>query len=129
MLLPDRCYSETTLHVYFLYYSGSEKYTRIVEYKKLTNHRSPTSLIGIETPSNNGRHYPVPTKEGYKLALNYINQLPDNFYSMGRAGSYLYAIDMDDCVEQAMILKKIIKDGGSKGIVNCSAIEKFSPKS
>lgn len=115
-------------NVIFLYYAGSEPYTRIVEYKKLTKHRSHTTLIGIETPSSNGRHYPVPTKKGYELALKYISQMPDDFYTMGRAGSYLYAIDMDDCIEQSMNLKDILKNGGSKGLIECSAINKFSPK-
>ena len=115
-------------NIFFLYYAGKEKYTRIVEYKKLTRHKSNTTLIGIEYPSLNGRHYPVPTKKGYKLAQEYINRMPDDFYSMGRAGSFLYAIDMDDCIEQALNLRKIIKNGGSKGLVNCNAISKFSPK-
>lgn len=115
-------------NVFFLYYSGKESYTRIVEYKKLTKHKSNTSLLGIEYPSKNGRHYPVPTKKGYNLAKSYIERLPDNFYSIGRAGSFLYAIDMDDCVEQALNLYNIIKSGGSKGMVECNAINKFSPK-
>jgi len=114
-------------NIFFLYYAGSEKYTRIVEYKKLTKHKSNTTLIGIEYPSNNGRHYPVPTKKGYNLAQKYISRMPDNFYSMGRAGSFLYAIDMDDCIEQALNLRKIISNGGSKGVVDCNAISKFSP--
>ena len=69
----------------------------------------------------------MPTKKGYKLAQEYINRMPDDFYSMGRAGSFLYAIDMDDCIEQALNLRKIIKNGGSKGLVNCNAISPRIP--
>ena len=34
-------------HVYFLYYANEEKFTRLVEYKKFTHHKSPTTLIGM----------------------------------------------------------------------------------
>ena len=34
--------------VYFCYYTGSEKYTRVVEYKKFTQHKSPSTLISLE---------------------------------------------------------------------------------
>src|SRR5262245_43151667 len=74
--LFDRCYGELRFigrdfhkivfpteqvlpeHVYFLYYANDERFTRLVEYKKFTHHRSPTSLVGMEIPSLNGKHYP-----------------------------------------------------------------------
>ena len=45
--------------VYFQYFSGKEKHTRIVEYKKLTKYKSNHTLIGIEKPSLNQKfiHY------------------------------------------------------------------------
>lgn len=100
-------------HVYFLYYANDEKFTRLVEYKKLTHHKSPTSLVGMEIPSLNGKHYPLPYKAVQKLATEYYKMMPDNVYSIGRAGSYRYGLDIDDCIEQAFIMAKQIKEGGN----------------
>lgn len=87
--------------VFFLYYSGAEKFKRIVEYKKFTQHKSPTTLVGIEFPSMNGRHYAMPIKIQRALAQKYFDLMPANVFSIGRAGSYRY-IDIDDCIAQAM---------------------------
>ena len=94
--------------VYFLYYAGSESFTRLVEYKKFTKHGSPHTLIGMEIPSTNGRHYPLPFKSEYERAQKYLAMLPENVYSIGRAGSYHYKIDIDDCIEQAMAIGKTL---------------------
>lgn len=99
-------------HVYFLYYANDEKFTRLVEYKKLTHHKSPTTLIGMEIPSMNGKHYPLPFKSEIDLARKYFEMMPDYVYSIGRAGSYRYGLDIDDCIEQAMIMVQQIKEGG-----------------
>ena len=32
-------------------------------------------------------------------------------FSMGRAGSYLYGIDIDDCIHQTLILREYIESG------------------
>ena len=40
-------------NVYFIYYPNTEKFTRMVEYKKFTKHKSKNSLIGLEIPSMN----------------------------------------------------------------------------
>jgi UDP-galactopyranose mutase len=92
-LLPD--------DVFFLYYSGREPHKRIVEYKKFTQHSSDHTLIGLEVPSMNGKHYPLPIKKLYDVQEKYEKLLPDNVFSIGRAGSYKY-IDIDDCISQAM---------------------------
>ena len=55
-------------HVYFLYYANEEKFTRLVEYKKFTQHDSPTTLIGMEIPSKNGKYYPMPIKKEMEKA-------------------------------------------------------------
>ena len=99
-------------HVYFLYYANDEKFTRMVEYKKFTHHKSPTTLIGLEFPSMNGRHYPLPFKSEQALARKYYEMMPQHVYSTGRAGSYRYGLDIDDCIEQAMIMVQQIKEGG-----------------
>jgi len=99
-------------HVYFLYYANDEAFTRLVEYKKFTHHRSPTSLVGMEIPSHNGKHYPLPFKSEQELARKYYALMPDHVYSIGRAGSYRYGLDIDDCIEQAMVMARQIAEGG-----------------
>ncbi len=98
-------------HVYFLYYANHEAFTRLVEYKKFTHHKSPTTLIGMEIPSRNGKHYPLPFKTEQAKAQKYYAEMPAGVFSMGRAGSYLYGIDIDDCIWQAMLLADMLKKG------------------
>ncbi len=99
-------------HVYFLYYANDEKFTRLVEYKKFTHHQSPTTLVGMEIPSLNGRHYSLPFKADQALARRYFELMPDHVYSLGRSGSYRHGLDIDDCIEQAMIMARQMKEGG-----------------
>ncbi|MBP2294301.1 FAD-dependent oxidoreductase [Azospirillum rugosum] len=98
--------------VYFLYYANDEKFTRLVEYKKFTRHQSPTTLIGMEIPSFNGRHYPLPYMSEIERARKYYELMPEGVYSIGRAGSYRYGLDIDDCIEQAMQMAQQVKEGG-----------------
>ena len=99
-------------HVYFLYYANDEKFTRLVEYKKFTHHKSPTTLIGMEIPSKNGRHYPLPFQSEIARARRYYDDMPDGVYSIGRSGSYRYGLDIDDRIEQAFEMARQIKEGG-----------------
>ena len=92
--------------VYFTYYTGSEKYTRIVEYKKFTQHKSPHTLISLEYPSERGRLYPMPTKKEKSKAKKYFDIYGDNFYSIGRIGAFNYRYDIDDAIEQAINVTK-----------------------
>ena len=96
--------------VFFLYYPNKEKFTRLVEYKKFTKHKSNTTLIGLEIPSTNGRYYPVPIKSEQKKAKKYFKKFVPGTYSIGRAGSYRYEVDIDDCIYQAMLIKKDIEN-------------------
>jgi len=129
-VLFDRCYGELKFigrdfhkivfptehlfpeHVYFLYYANDEPFTRLVEYKKFTHHKSPTTLVGMEIPSLNGKHYPLPFKSEQDLARKYFALMPEHIYSIGRAGSYRYGLDIDDCIEQAMVMAAQVRDGG-----------------
>jgi len=95
-------------NVYFIYFAGEERFTRLVEYKKFTRHKSPHSLVGMEIPSENGRHYPLPIKYWQAVASRYHDLQPEGVYSIGRAGSYRYEVDIDDCIRQAMTLVKEI---------------------
>jgi UDP-galactopyranose mutase len=99
-------------NIYFLYYPNKEKFTRMVEYKKFTQHKDKNSLVGIEFPSNNGKHYPLPIKKEMEKAQKYYDLMPDGVFSIGRAGSYRYLVDIDDCIEQAFELKRMIKENG-----------------
>ncbi len=95
-------------NVYFLYYANTEKFTRMVEYKKFTKHKSPTTLIGLERPSMNGRYYPIPTKAEQARAKKYFDMMPDGVFSIGRLGTYDYRNDIDDLIFHAMdIIQKI----------------------
>ena len=100
--------------VYFLYYANDEHFTRLVEYKKFTLHKSPTTLIGLEIPSTNGRYYPLPMKWALAQAARYHDEMPPGMFSLGRHGSYRYAIDIDDCIEQAMAMAEQVRGGGQE---------------
>ncbi len=95
-------------NVYFLYYANKERFTRLVEYKKFTKHKSKTTLIGMEIPSKNGKHYPLPFKKEIKRAQKYLKSFPEWYFSIGRAGTYRYEVDIDDCIEQALEIEKIV---------------------
>lgn len=108
IVLPmENCFPKD---VFFLYYANNESHTRIVEYKQLSNFKSKTTFLGLEIPSNNGKFYPLPFEDQQNLALKYQNELPHNFFSMGRNGSYRYSVDIDDCIEQAFEVSKQIKN-------------------
>ena len=99
-------------NVYFLYYANDEAFTRLVEYKKFTRHQSHTSLIGMEIPTyGNGKHYPMPFKSEQRRAEKYFDLMPSGVFSIGRAGSYLYGIDIDDCIRQALLMAEQIQAG------------------
>lgn len=88
--------------VYFLYYPNtSDLHTRVVEYKKFTLHKSPSTLIGLEIPSSKNRLYPTMIKSEVDKAQKYLNALPKDVYSLGRMGSYRY-LDMDDIILQSL---------------------------
>ena len=89
-------------NVYFCYYAGKERYTRVTEYKKFYRYDSEQTLISIEYPSKNGRHYPMPFKLEYQRADKYFSDMPEDVFSIGRAGSYRYSVDIDDCVLQSI---------------------------
>jgi len=107
IVLPmEECFPD---NVFFLYYANQEDFTRIVEYKKFTQHKSPTTLIGLEIPSMNGKYYPLPFKKEQEKAKRYFDEMPDDVYSIGRAGSYDYNVDIDDCIAQSFEIARKLK--------------------
>jgi UDP-galactopyranose mutase len=89
-------------NVFFCYYAGRERFTRIVEYKKFTLYQAPTTLITLEIPSRANKHYPMPFEAEKSRARQYFELMPENVFSIGRAGSYLYNVDIDNTIEHAM---------------------------
>jgi UDP-galactopyranose mutase len=89
-------------NVYFSYYCGTERYTRIVEYKKFTRYKSPHTLLSLEFPSMKGRYYPLPVRDQQEIASRYLADLSNDVYSIGRLGRYNYRYDIDDAVDQAL---------------------------
>ncbi len=96
--------------VFFIYFPNNEKFTRLVEYKKFTRHKSNNTLIGMEIPSSNGRYYPMPILKEQRKAEKYFKMFPEWCYSIGRAGTYRYEVDIDDCILQSIEIEKQIKD-------------------
>jgi len=101
--------------VFFIYFPNTEKFTRLVEYKKFTRHKSNNTLIGMEIPSDNGRFYPVPFINEQKKAQKYFKLFPEWTYSIGRAGTYRYEVDIDDCILQSLEIARQIKSNDYKG--------------
>lgn len=91
-------------NVFFLYYANEEPFTRIVEYKKFYQYDSPTTLLGLEIPSFSNKLYPFPSRDDQITAQKYFDALPENVFSIGRAGSYDYGVDIDDCIRQCLDL-------------------------
>jgi UDP-galactopyranose mutase len=90
--------------VYFAYYAGDEAYTRVVEYKKFTQHNSPNTVVSLEYPSQNGKYYPVPIASQRELHLKYLQMCHKDFYNVGRIALYNYRYDIDDAIEQVLDL-------------------------
>lgn len=97
--------------IYFLYYADDARHaiTRVVEYKKLTKYQSDTTLLGVEIPSLSNRLYPVPLSKWINVAKQYFAAMPDGVFSIGRAGSYSYEVDIDDAIDQAIKMRESLQ--------------------
>jgi UDP-galactopyranose mutase len=95
--------------VYFVYYAGAEKFTRVTEYKKFTLHKAPTTLVTLEIPTKQSKYYPLPIESEKAKAKKYFDMMPDGVFSVGRAGSYLYNVDIDDTIRHAMEVRDKLK--------------------
>ena len=69
----------------------------------------------MEIPSKNGRFYPVPILSEQKKANKYFKLFPEWCYSIGRAGTYRYEVDIDDCILQSLDIEKQIKSNNYQG--------------
>jgi len=99
----------------FCHYTQSEPYTRIVEYKKLTYYESPDTLLGMEFPSNKNKLYPYMIKRHLDKAKQYLEALPPNVYSIGRAGTYKYST-IEQTIAQAFFVSEKITGKSSEAM-------------
>lgn len=104
-------------NVRFCHYTQSEPYTRIVEYKKLTYYESDDTLLGLEIPSKRNKLYPYMIKKHLDLAGQYLNSLPGDVYSIGRAGTYKYST-IEQTISQAFSLYRNVTGKSIDGIEN-----------
>jgi len=95
--------------VYFIYFAGEENFTRITEYKKFSLHKSDSTLITIEIPSLTSKYYPMPIESEKALAKKYHDEMPDGVFNVGRAGRYLYNVDIDDTIKHSFELMDYLK--------------------
>ena len=66
----------------------------------------------MEIPSRGGgKHYPLPFKKEQKIAEKYFKEMPKGVFSIGRAGTYTYGVDIDDCIRHSMLVVDRIKNG------------------
>jgi UDP-galactopyranose mutase len=96
-------------NVYFAYYANQEPFTRLTEYKKFTKYQAPTTLVTLEIPSTKNKLYPLPFESEKAKAKKYFDMMPDGVFSIGRAGSYLYNVDIDDTLDHAMGVAAALK--------------------
>jgi UDP-galactopyranose mutase len=92
-------------NVYFIYFAGEEPFTRLTEYKKFTRHKSDTTMVTLEIPSNRNKLYPVPMKSEMAKAQKYFDAFPETVFCVGRAGTYRYNVDIDDTILHALTLR------------------------
>ena len=91
----------------WIHYTGNEPHTRVTEFKKITNYKSSSTLLGVEIPSFNGRYYPVQSKSEIEKFNQYKNLFPKNFYSIGRMGKFIYQ-GIPEAIDDAIEICKLI---------------------
>ena len=89
-------------------YPNDHKYTRIVEYKHMTEQKHKKTTISKEYPTWEGEpYYPVPSKENQEIYEMYRkeaeNSEKDNIYFVGRLANYKY-FNMDQAFKAALDL-------------------------
>ena len=87
--------------VTWMHYSGDEPFTRVTEFKKITNHRAADTLLGIEIPTPENRYYPVQSEVELARFKKYQGLFPKDFHSIGRMGSFQYK-GIPDAIRDAL---------------------------
>ena len=91
----------------WIHFSGKEAHTRATEFKKITNYKSESTLIGIEIANTVGRYYPVQSPNELKRFELYKSLFPKNFYSIGRPGKFCDQ-GIPDSIKDAIIINESI---------------------
>ncbi len=93
-------------------YPTTEQYTRVTEYKHLTDQVHPQTTITYEYPSDKGDpYYPVPRPENQALYKRYeaLALATRDVWFVGRLATYRY-YNMDQVVGQALSTFRRIDD-------------------
>jgi UDP-galactopyranose mutase len=91
------------------HYAGNEPYTRVTEFKKITNHLdSAQTLIGVEIPSETGRFYPVQSEVEILRHQKYLSLLDSNVFCVGRHGTFKYK-GIPDVIRDAIDVWGVLK--------------------
>jgi UDP-galactopyranose mutase len=95
--------------MHFAYYTSKEPYTRVVEYKKITGHKSPNTLLVMEKPTRDSEDklYSFVMPELMERAQKYVDSLPGNVYSHGRLGTYKYTTIEQTLAQSFLLFRKI----------------------
>ena len=67
-------------------------------------------MVRVEIPSKNEMFSPLPIKSKQRKTKKYFNNFKHNYISIGRVGTYRYEVDINDCIFQALEMKKIIEE-------------------
>ena len=93
--------------VFFLYYPNeNEQQTRVVEFKKLTRHKSPNTLITMEVPSMKNKLYPTMIKSEVDKAQKYIDALPENIKSVAKRWGTVSGFNAAEAFEMIRKIEK-----------------------
>lgn len=98
------------------YASPRDEWTRITEFKKLTYHESPDTLLVLERPSRVNKLYPYLTKANEAKVAAYMTQLPAGVHSIGRLGTYKYSTIEQTIVQAFACAARILGTPMPEGI-------------
>jgi UDP-galactopyranose mutase len=107
VVLPNKYVFDNPDH-YWIHYSSKEEYTRVVDFKKVTNNVSNNCLLTIESMSDENRLYPKQIDSELSKYNLYKKEFPSNYFTIGRLGKFKYT-GITDAIEQAMELSEEIK--------------------
>ena len=93
--------------------------------KNLLLMNQKNSLIGLEIPSMNGRHYPLPLKKDIDLSDKYFGRMPKGFIPSVEWEVTDMDVDIDDSIVQAMMIAEDIKTGSFSGPVPAMDIKRL----
>lgn len=92
------------------YVDDSDKFTRVIEHKLLSQQKAETTTVSFEYPQQDGEpFYPVPTEENRRQYLNYKVKAEklSSVYFCGRLAEYQY-YNMDQVIANTLMIFKSI---------------------